>query len=218
MGTLSDYVENNKGKWLDKWLPYLEVYERHFARYRDTDVHVLEIGVFGGGSLTMWKHYFGARAQIFGVDIDPVCKQFEEERAKIFIGDQGDRSFLASLRKSLPRIDILIDDGGHYPAQQIATFEELFPDIAADGIYLCEDLHTNYWQRYGGGLRRPGTFMEYAKRLVDQLTAWHTEDAEVFEVDDFTLTAHSMHFYDSMVVIEKRPMAPPLRKKTGALG
>ena len=215
MGALREYFENNPGRLIHKWMHYFEIYERHFERFRGKPVYVLEFGVFHGGSLQMWKHYFGDRAQVIGVDSQPVCKSLEEERVRIFIGDQADRAFLGSLRHELPRVDVLIDDGGHSMAQQSATFEELFDHIADDGVYLCEDLHTSYLDRFGGGLRRPGTFVEHAKRLIDQLSAWHTEDAESFEVDDFTLSAHSMHFYDSVLVIEKRRREAPFDVHSG---
>jgi len=215
MGYLRDYFESNQGRLIDKWVPYFEIYERHLERFRGTPVNVLEIGVFHGGSLQMWKHYFGTRARIVGVDVRPECKRFEEDGIEIMIGDQSDPGFLASVQEAMPTLDILIDDGGHYPAQQLATFEALFPRISDRGVYICEDLHSNYWRRFGAGPRHPGTFIERAKSLIDQLTAWHTEDPEELEVDDFTLTVHGMHFYDSMLVIEKQPMQVPVRRRTG---
>lgn len=215
MDTLEQYFRNNTGRLIHKWHHYFEIYERHFGRFRGRDVNVLEFGVSHGGSLQMWKDYFGPRARIYGVDINPACKSLEEEGIEIHIGDQSDREFLRSLRRALPSIDVLIDDGGHTMAQQIATFEELFDEISDDGVYLCEDTHTSYRAEYGGGLCKPGSYMEYAKRLIDQLNAWHTREAG-FAPDDFTLTAHSMHFYGSVVVIEKRVMEPPRHSKTGS--
>lgn len=212
---LLEYFENNPGRLMHKWVHYFEIYERHFARFRGRPVTVLEIGVFHGGSLQMWKEYFGPQARIFGVDILPACKTLEEDRISIHIGDQGDRAFLGSLRDAMPRPDVLIDDGGHRMQQQIVTFEELYPWVADDGVYLCEDLQTNYHAEFGGGLRQPGTFIEYSKRLIDQLNAWHTRDPETWEVDDFTLSTHSMHFYDAVLAIEKRPMQPSHHRKTG---
>ena len=64
-------------------------------------------------------------------------------------------------------------------------------------------------------MRRAGTFIEHAKGLIDQLNAWHTLDPEALEVDDFTLTTHGMHFYDSVVVIEKRRMEMPRASLSG---
>jgi hypothetical protein len=62
-------------------------------------------------------------------------------------------------------------------------------------------LHTNYWEETGGGVRKAGTFIETAKYLIDELNAYHTRGA--LDVTRFTNTAASMHFYDSMVIIEK---------------
>lgn len=212
---LERYFAANTGRLLDKWGHYFAVYERHFARYRGTDVHVLEFGVSHGGSLQMWKEYFGPRAKIYGVDINPACKSLEEDQVKILIGDQGDRQFLRSLSDVVPRIDILIDDGGHTMRQQIATFEEMFAHVASDGVYLCEDLHTSYWKRFGGGYKRRGTFIEYSKNFIDALHAWHVPPSRRLSVSPVTRSVSSLHFYDSILVIEKGAMQPPYHSETG---
>ncbi len=125
MNDLEKYFENNQGRLIHKWMHYFEIYDRHFSQFRNQDVYVLEIGVNQGGSLQMWKDYFGKNAKIYGVDINYRCKDFEEEGLKIFIGSQEDRSFLKSLKSQLPRIDILIDDGGHKMKQPIITLQKL---------------------------------------------------------------------------------------------
>jgi hypothetical protein len=211
---LEAYFRANTGREIHKWRHYFELYDRHFARFRGTDVHVLEFGVAQGGSMQMWKAYFGPRCRIYGVDKNPACKAVEEERVEVFIGDQADRHFLRSLAGRVPRIDILIDDGGHRMQQQIRTFEELFPRIEPNGVYLCEDTHTSYWSNFGGGVRRRGTYIEYAKGLIDALHAWHSK-SDRLRVGDFTRSVHGMHFYDSVVVIEKWPMQAPVLEKTG---
>ena len=185
---------------MHKWTHYFEVYDRHFSKFRGHSPVVVEFGVSQGGSLGMWKQYFGPGVKLFGVDINPECKRFETEDIKIFIGDQSDRAFLQRLGREVGRIDVLIEDGGHMMDQQIATFEEMFPVVQLDGVYLCKDLHTSYWPYWSGGYRRRGTFIEYAKNWVDELHAWHSREAK-FKVSDFTRSAHSVHFYDSVVVI-----------------
>ena len=75
MNELEKYFFSNTGNLIHKWRHYFEIYDRHFSRYRGSDVHVLEIGAYQGGSLQMWKHYFGPSAQIYGVDINPECKK-----------------------------------------------------------------------------------------------------------------------------------------------
>ncbi|WP_051218298.1 class I SAM-dependent methyltransferase [Nocardioides insulae] len=213
---LETYFRNNDGRLIHKWLHYFEIYERHFERFRGKKPVVLEFGVSQGGSLQMWRDYFGRGARIHGVDINPRCKSLEQRRTKIFIGDQADRTFLRSIVEEIGRpIDVVIEDGGHYPVQQINTFEEIYPHMSQEGVFLIEDLHTNYWpKKYAGGLRKSGTFIEYAKDLSDQLNAWHSRE-ESFKVDDFTRTTTSMHFYDSIIVFERGQRVRPTHQMTG---
>ena len=216
MNDLEKYFENNTGNLINKWKHFFEIYDNHLSRYRNTDVHILEIGVRHGGSLQMWKHYFGSKARIYGVDVNPRSKELEEDQIEIFIGDQEDVQFLSELKNALPRIDILLDDGGHTMSQQITTFNHLFHHIAKDGIYICEDTHTSYWPTFGGGFRKPGTFIEYVKEKIDEINAYHNKQGtDGLEITDFTRSAKSMHFYDSMVVIEKGQRELPELKHTG---
>lgn len=206
---LAEYFYDNPGRGICRWHHYLEIYHRHFAKFRGRAPVVVEIGVAFGGSLSMWHEYFGPGTRVIGIDIDPACQQFENSTTTIMIGDQADRSFLATVRDRVPRIDILIDDGGHTMAQQIATVEELYPHVDPDGVYLCEDLHTSLWPNFGGGYPKKGTFLDYSKALIDHLLSWHSLDPAVLRVDEFTLMTHGIHFYSSVVVIEKRRMEPP---------
>lgn len=215
MNDLEAYFNGNTGRLIHKWNHYFEIYDRHFSRYRGTDVHILEFGVSHGGSLQMWKHYFGPHAKIYGVDINPQCKKLEEEQVEIMIGDQEDKTFLKELSERIPRIDILIDDGGHTMQQQINTFEELFPRVDRNGIFLCEDLHTSYWSQFGGGYKKPGTFIEYSKNFIDFIHAWDSRQTDALPVTEFTKSVHSLHYYNGILVIEKRAVEKPFHLKTG---
>lgn len=194
-----------------RWLHYFEIYDRHFSRFKDKEVCIVEIGVAQGGSLQMWKNYFGLKAKIIGVDINPNCKKFEEDRIEVIIGDQSNKTFLKTLIKYAPKIDVLIDDGGHTMIQQMTTFDMLFPHVSASGIYLCEDLHTSYLPRFGGGYKNSNTFIEYSKNLIDYLNAWHSIDPSKLCVNEFTRSVYSLHYYDSVLVIEKRKIERPCR-------
>jgi len=123
---------------------------------------VLEIGIYSGGSLLMWKEYFGENAKIYGVDIHESCRAFADERTKIFIGDQADRSFWADVKKTAPLVDIVIDDGGHLPEQQLVTLEELLPHVRPGGVYFCEDIHYNF-----------NDFAAYVQGLSDNLNEFY---------------------------------------------
>lgn len=214
MTDLEKYFRANDGRVIHKWMHYFDIYDRHFSRFRNREIVILEIGVFHGGSLQMWKNYFGPKARIYGIDLNPGSVQAEEENVRVFIGSQSDRKFLQKVKAEIPPIDILIDDGGHTMQQQITTYEELFNHVKEDGVYFCEDVHTSYWLEYGGGHKRRGTFIEYTKNLIDYLNAYHSRQKS-FHVNSFTELADSIHYYDSVVVIEKRKKIKPHHEKTG---
>ena len=213
---LKKYFNNNSKRLIHKWDHYFDIYETHFNKYVNKELVVLEIGVSHGGSLQMWKNYFGDKVKIYGVDNNPKCKGLEEDGIEIFIGSQSDKSFLNKLKKKIPKVDILIDDGGHTMEQQITTFKELFDHIKDDGLYLCEDLHTSYWLKYGGGLKRNGTFIEFSKNWIDFLHAYHSHQKS-FHPNEFTRTVNSIHYYDSIVIIQKKIREKPKLKESGKI-
>ena len=214
MNELEQYFEKNDKRLINKYQHYFDVYDRHFSKYKGQEITIVEVGVFQGGSLQMWRSYFGPKAKIWGIDIDPRCKLLEEQNTNIIIGSQEDESFLESIYDITGPIDILIDDGGHTQKQQIKTFKILFDKIKNDGVYLCEDVHTSYWLSYGGGSNRMGTFIQFTKKLIDKLNAFHSEENSL-QVDSFTKSAKSIHYYDSIVVIEKGIITKPTSKMTG---
>jgi hypothetical protein len=150
-----DDVRDGPGIW--KWRHYFEIYDRHLSRFVGKEVHMVEIGVYSGGSLPMWRDYLGDQAQIHGVDIEPACRAYESDRISISIGDQADPAFWERFIAEHPRIDIVLDDGGHSPDQQIATLKALLPHIAPGGVYMCEDVQgrTQPFHSFIDGLSRP---------------------------------------------------------------
>jgi hypothetical protein len=212
--SLLKYFKKNDKNAINKWMHYFDIYDKHFKKYHNSPVTILEIGVFQGGSLNMWRDYFGDNAQIYAIDINNECKQFETRGTKIFIGSQEDREFLNDVKTQIPKVDILIDDGGHNMNQQIVSFEELYDHVKDDGIYLVEDLHTSYWHAYGGGYKKHNSFIEYSKNFIDILHAWHSEDPKL-TVTPITKSMYALHFYDSLLVIEKKGIKPPESKMIG---
>ena len=213
---LDRMIATHTGRRINKWRHYFEIYDRHLGRFRDQQISVLEIGIDQGGSLEIWRRYFGAKAQIVGVDINPACKNFEAAGTHVIIGDQGDVKFLEKLAADFGPFDIVIDDGSHVFEHQLVTFRTLFPHIKPDGIYACEDLCTSYWSEgFGGGVGKPGTFVEFLKGLVDEMNAWFWRDKAEADVNSFTTSAYGMHFYPTLVVIEKRAVQKPIIAPVG---
>ncbi len=192
---LEDYFDSHKeGPGLWKWRHYFPIYDKHFAKFRGREVHILEIGIYSGGSLDMWRAYFGEEAHVYGVDIEPACRVYEGPGKRIFIGDQSDRNFWHQFMAEVPSLDIVIDDGGHKPFQQIATLEELLPHLRPGGVYLCEDLHG-----------RLNPFHDYINGMSRNLHAmgWRARD-DLVVPNDFQRSIDSIHNYPFVTVIEKR--------------
>lgn len=120
------------------------------------------------------------------------------------IGSQEDVDFWHTFKQKYPRVDILLDDGGHTMNQQITTFREIFPHIKDGGLYMCEDCHTSYWDEHQflGGLKREGTFIEFMKNIIDELNANWTGKA--LSPTYNTLNMGGLHFYTSIIVAEKK--------------
>jgi cephalosporin hydroxylase len=119
---LEEYFLSNPGRQFDKWMYYFDIYDGHLSQFRGGNVTIVEFGVRHGGSMQMWKKYFGRKSRIIGIDIDPRCLTTAENGADVVLRDQDDRVFLNTLQGRLG----------------------------------------------GSGYKRPATFIEYAKDVIDQ--------------------------------------------------
>lgn len=198
---LWEYFQNNTGKKITKWTHYFPVYEKHFKPLTEKPIKLLEIGVLNGGSLEMWRKYFHPESTIVGIDINPNCKQHEQEGIHVRIGSQVDTDFLQSLIDEFGVFDLVIDDGSHRVEHVNQTFEFLYPKIAEDGIYFIEDTHAAYWVSHGGGIHAPESINNVAKRKIDELNAYHVRGD--LQPTEFTRITKCMTCYDSIIVFEK---------------
>lgn len=174
MNLWQDFSTNHTGRIINKWEHYFPIYEKHLTPWRNKSAVFIEIGISQGGSLQMWRRFFGPYATIIGVDINPTCTRYEERGINIRIGDQADPDFLGELLEEFGSPDIILDDGSHQMEHVAKTFEFMYPKISKNGLYIIEDLHTAYWEEFGGGLQCPNNFIHISKELVDRLYADYT--------------------------------------------
>ncbi|KRD09597.1 hypothetical protein ASE48_06075 [Mycobacterium sp. Root265] len=154
-----------------KWAHYLPSYDLVLAPCKSRPVRMLEIGVARGGSLQMWRRYLHPDSVIVGIDIDPSTAQFDDPSTAqhVRIGGQQDISFLKSVNAEFGPFDVILDDGSHVASHLKGSFRYLFPNALADGgVYVVEDIHTNYWV---GWRDTPTTFVDFTKSLVDAMHA-----------------------------------------------
>jgi len=146
-----------------------------------------------------------------GVDINPNCKQYQGPNITIHLADQSNKTQLINLMEQIPAPDIIIDDGGHSMVQQITSFEVLFPYLKSPGVYLTEDLHTSYWDPFGGSSelkRSVPTMIEYSKTFIDIMNLEHYLDKSEWARNNqqwkvLNKQIGGVSFYNSMVFVEK---------------
>lgn len=194
---LTEWFDNHhEGPGIWKWRHYLPVYHRHLEKFRGREVHIAEIGIYSGGSLLMWRDYFGDQCHIHGIDLAPETRAYEQEGIDVHIGDQADPQFWARFKANVPRVDVVIDDGGHQAHQQIAALRALLPHITAGGVYICEDIH-----------RPDHAFRAFVDGLTRAMNDIGANQAPALPVHQHV---ESVHHYPLMTVIEK-----PTRSVTG---
>lgn len=201
----------------DKWDLYLRVYESIFSSHRNRKISLLEIGIQNGGSLEIWEKYFKSAKIIVGCDIEKKCAEliYESSKVKLAIGDVNEKTTQNLIFSYSRKYDIIIDDGSHRSSDIVNAFCALFSSLSLGGIYVVEDLHCSYWKGWEGGLNETKSAISFFKLLVDMLNHEHWEPEmqrrqilmeSCFDfVDEKVLgEIHSIRFYNSMCVIEKK--------------
>ncbi|MFK0692079.1 class I SAM-dependent methyltransferase [Mesorhizobium sp. IMUNJ 23033] len=167
--TLREIFDAHDGLGSDKWTTYFAAYDSHFARYRQQPITLLEIGVQNGGSLEIWGKYFRSATRILGCDIAEKCRElaFQDNRIAVFIGDANSAETRKAILADTATFDIIVDDGSHIVSDVIESFALYFPSIKPGGAYVVEDLHTSYWEGFGGRSDLELSSMGFFKLLAD---------------------------------------------------
>ncbi|WP_155647486.1 glycosyltransferase [Burkholderia territorii] len=208
----------------DKWEQYLHIYDmelREFAE-RVQPISLLEIGVQNGGSLQIWKKYFGNDSRIVGIDIEDACGKLDlGENIEVLVGDASDPARMDQLLGE-ETFDVIVDDGSHRSDHIVATFRACFDRLRAGGVFIIEDIHCSYMASHLGGFRKRDAAIEMLKEVIDAVNFDHVE-ADAFSVltdDERVYLEHlnrevaSISFYDSVVVVRKfkSPKMRPFRR------
>jgi hypothetical protein len=201
----------------DKWGLhfYTPTYHALFSHLREAPIRLLEIGVggygmkkVGGASLAMWADYF-PNGRIIGIDIEE--KELDlGPRVTLLKGAQADAAFLARLGTEHGPFDILIDDGSHRPSDVVASFHELFPQMADGGLYVIEDVQTSFWAKFGGSPADGGATMKLASLILGWLNQAEirVEQPNV-QLPAFATQIRSLRAYHNLLVVEKGDNGEP---------
>jgi hypothetical protein len=188
---------------------YFRIYVELFGHLRGTDCTFIETGIANGGSLFMWRNWFGPRARIIGIDLNPESAKWREHGFEIFIGDQGDPVFWADTYSKIGSFDAFLDDGGHQSFQQIITAREAIRFARKDCVIAVEDTCTSFMKEFSRHHNR--SFLNFSKDATDVLVANNNEFFEdqfppidnVEIISDFE-NVYSIHFYSGIVAFKIR--------------
>jgi hypothetical protein len=212
-GDLVDIYTGTTGALVDKWHHYLPLYDRYFSAWRGKPLRFLEIGVSKGGSLAMWRKWFGPDAVIFGIDINKKCARYNGINGQVRIGSQADPEFLKAVVEEMGGVDVVLDDGSHRMEHVRASLDCLFPLLSIGGTYMIEDLHTAYFPGYGGGVDAPQNFFRVLGELTDDMHHWYHSKRRQHKYLSRWVTG--IHVHDSVVVLDKNPVPRPTRSRVG---
>ena len=133
---------------------YLRNYEEYFQPLVDQEVKLLELGVYKGGSLLLWRDFFTSGV-VVGLDLNAVDVPDESGRIRVYQGQQEDTELLDRIaNENAPEgFDIVIDDCSHIGELTRISFWHLFDNhLKSGGIYVIEDWGTGYWDSFFDGV------------------------------------------------------------------
>lgn len=190
---------------------YDKAYEPLFEKLRYEPTTLLEIGVQGGFSMASWAEYFThPSSKIIGLAYkNKQRERLDDRRISIEYGNQNDKAVQEKLSRK-GNYTIIIDDGSHVPSHQWNTFKALWPSLQPGGLYIVEDIETNYWSTsssvYGNKLRSERNIIGRFKEMIDMAV-----NAEFSTgVDDSDL--ESISFYRNCIILRKHNASHKPRK------
>jgi len=182
-----------------KWDSYFEVYDKIFKEFKNKKIKFVEVGVANGGSLFIWKKLLGSKAEIIGIDANPVAEKLRKYGFKIYIGDQSDPKFWKSFFKKEKKIDIILDDGGHKNIQQISTVHYTLPYINNNGLIVIEDMATSYLKKE---FYNPSkfSFVNFCFKIVEFIN--YRSGLINKDLNSYSKKIYSIEFFESIAVLK----------------
>lgn len=190
---------------------FCEAYEFFLAPWRDEPFVMMELGIGGyeypekgGEGLRTWREYF-PNAVIHGVDLHQ--KSFTIPGVTIHQCAQDNIGKLREIVKHMVWApDLIIDDASHNNLLTLVSFRTLFPLLKPGGIYVVEDAHTSYWEKYYDGGWHTLTAMEFFKHQADCINKrhWPGGTKPCPDLPECVEGIESVHFFQEIIFIRKK--------------
>ena len=188
-----------------KGVTMLDIYEKYFEDFKNDRFNFLEIGVLDGSSVKTWKNYF-PNAHIYGIDIDPRCKAFEESNIVIEIGSQDSQETINNIVKKTDngKFRIIMDDGSHINKLTIKSFELLYDRLEPGGMYIFEDMICTYSDARSNWPGMSYNNLEDKDIFVNDRTTFNTFINDIISnIDWEKKNMYSLHIYRNFYILIK---------------
>ena len=132
------------------------IYDSKFSHLRSDKIKFIEIGLWLGSSIRMWREYF-QNAEIYGADLlaesemsNHVDNINKTQNLDLKMNWNCDFKFIQlnqeneeDFKKIDNDFDIIIEDGGHTMLQQQLSIKNLITKLKSGGFLVIEDVHTS---------------------------------------------------------------------------
>jgi hypothetical protein len=129
---------------------YLDLYQTLLRSKKDTAKHVLEVGIYQGGSIKLWSDFF-TNATVYGLDIIHTLQVWEgiKNKETIILHTSTDAYnydlFKTNFLDKGIQCDFMLDDGPH-TLDSMKQFIRMYSQIMTDdGILIVEDVQSWDW-------------------------------------------------------------------------
>jgi hypothetical protein len=123
------------------------VYDKILSPLKYDIKTLIEIGIFDGDSLLLWRDFF-ENATIVGVEkymehSMKILGNKDLSRLDLLHLDASKEENLDLITTKYTSVDVIIDDGSHKMFDQQIALAKLFKALKPGGFYILEDLHTS---------------------------------------------------------------------------
>jgi hypothetical protein len=127
---------------------YLPLYQEILISKKESAKHVLEVGIYKGGSIKLWNDFF-TNATVYGLDVmnsDHVWDGIKNND-KIILHTSTDayNQDFFNTHISNKNFDFMLDDGPH-SLESMKQFIKLYSQVMTDdGVLIIEDVQSWDW-------------------------------------------------------------------------
>ena len=144
MELLDYYIQSESRSDKGKEHNYIQWwYDKEFSPKREKELNILEIGIFNGQSIKLWREFFpNAKITAIDVELKEEAQFVEDLDVNLIISDAYDKRITDKIKE---KYDYIIDDGPHTIDSQLEFVKLYNTKLKEGGKLIIEDIDK--WNR-----------------------------------------------------------------------